>query len=158
MKNIGLALLLLFFSFNIYSQDKKTKNALFELQKKKVSINIDKDIFTNVYQNMYVSKKPEALVLAVIIPISYDAQKEKVNNKAIKKEIPFKGEKKLNKENVLVFSGTIIKKGIEFAKHIYYIKQQQNTCIELTTMLAVNAPTKDKNMIKAIVNSVIEKN
>ncbi|WP_343329862.1 hypothetical protein [Polaribacter staleyi] len=158
MKNIGLALLLLFFSFNIYSQDKKTKNALFELQKKKVSINIDKDIFTNVYQNMYVSKKPEALVLAVIIPISYDAQKDKINNKAINKGIPFKGEKKLNKENVLVFSGTIIKKGIEFAKHIYYIKQQQNTCIELTTMLAVNAPTKDKNMIKDIVNSVIEKN
>ncbi|WP_158837468.1 hypothetical protein [Polaribacter sp. L3A8] len=158
MKNIYLILVFLFLSFNNYCQVKEGADNLFELQKKKVAINISKNVFTSVYQNMYVSKKPDALVLAVIIPISYDAQKAKINGGTVVKEIPFKGEKMINNENVLCFTGTIIKKGIEFKKQVYYIKQHKNTCIELTTMLPLNADTKDKKMMINIVNSVVKKN
>jgi hypothetical protein len=158
MKNSNLILVFLFLCFNSFCQVKEGTDNLFQLQKKKVSIDIDKAIFTSVYQNMYVSKKPDALVLAVIIPISYDEQKVKINGGTVVKEIPFKGEKMIHNENVLCFTGTIIKKGIEFKKQVYYIKQHKNTCIELTTMLPVNADTKDKKMLINIVNSVIEKN
>lgn len=158
MKNISLVLVFLFLSFNSYSQENKGNYSLFELQKKKVAIDISNEIFTTVYPNMYVSQKPDALILAVFLPISYNAQKVKLSSASTTNGMEFKGEKTLNNKKVLLLSGTIIKKGIEFTKHKYYIKQQHNTCIELTTMLPVTADTKEKKMIQDVVNSVIEKN
>ncbi|MCL7763905.1 hypothetical protein MPF19_10795 [Polaribacter sp. Z014] len=155
MKKIGIVLVVLFLSFNHYSQN---TNSLFELQKRKVEIDIDRSFFTNVTTNMYVSKNPDALIIALFLPISYKDQKAKINRKPIVKGLEFKGEKKLNNKNILLLSGTVIKKGTEFTKQKYYIKQDKNTCIELTTMLAVNADAKDKMMLTEIVNSVIEKN
>ncbi|WP_341221665.1 hypothetical protein [Polaribacter atrinae] len=158
MKKISLVLALLFLSFHSYSQDKPNNVRLFELQKKKVEIDISADVFTSVYHNMYVSKNPDALILGVFLPISYDNQKVKLSSAPKTTGMEFKGEITLNNEKVLWVSGTIIKKGIEFNKHKYYIKQEHNTCIELTTMLAVTADAKEQNMVMDIVNSVIDKN
>ena len=156
MKNILFILVSLLLGFNTFSQKKENTIPLFELQKKKVNIDIDKSIFTSVHQNMYVSKNPDALILALFIPISYDKQKVKMNNKTIAEGMEFKGEITINNEKVLLLSGNIIKKGIDFTKQKYYIKYDKNTSIELTTMLAVNKA--DKKMLLEIVNSVVEKN
>ena len=157
MKNIYITLVLLFLSFNMYSQEKGASNALFNLQKKKVKIDLDKTIFTNVTTNMYVSQKPDVLILALFIPISYDKQKDKLKSKPIK-AMDFKGEIVQNNEKVLFLSGNVIKKGTTFIKQKYYIKYTKNTIIELTTMLAANADKNDKKMLLEIVNSVIGKN
>ena len=158
MKKIGIALVVLFLSLNTCSQNRNTTNTLFELQKKKVEIDINKNLFSNVSTNMYVSQNPDALILALFIPISYDKQKEKITSKPLTKGMVFKGEKVLNNDKVLFVEGTVFKKGIEFAKRIYYIPQRKNICIELTTMLAVDASDAYKKMMVEIVNSVIEKN
>ena len=157
MKNICISFIVLFISFTINSQEKAGKNRLFELQKKKVEIDINKDVFTSVTTNMYVSQNPQALIVGLFLPISYETKKTKINNKP-DEGMEFKGEQKINSKNILLLSGTVIKKGIEYSKQKYYIKQDQNTCIELTTMLPVNADAKDKMMLMKIVHSVIEKN
>ncbi len=150
--------MVLFISFTMNAQEKAASNRLFDLQKTKVEIDINKDVFTSVTTNMYVSQKPQALIVGLFIPISYENQKEKINSKPIAEGMEFKGEQMINSENVLLLTGTVLKKGIEFTKQKYYIKQDENTCIELTTMLAVNADAKDKMMLMKIVHSVIEKN
>jgi hypothetical protein len=158
MKNICISFIVLFISFTINSQEKAGTNRLFELQKKKVEIDINKDIFTSVTTNMYVSQNPQALIVGLFIPISYENKKMKINSKPVAEGLEFKGEQMLNNKNILLLTGRVIKKGIEFTKQKYYIKQNQNTCIELTTMLPVNAVAKDKAMLMEIVHSVIEKN
>ena len=158
MKNICISFIVLFISITMNAQEKAGPNRLFELQKKKVEIDINKDVFTSVTTNMYVSKKPQALIVGLFIPISYETKKTKINNNPAAERMEFNGEQMINGENVLLLTGTIIKKGIEFTKQKYYIKQDENTCIELTTMLAVNADAKDKMMLMKIVHSVIEKN
>ncbi|MDN3620220.1 hypothetical protein QWY81_12210 [Polaribacter undariae] len=158
MKNICISFIVLFISFAVNSQEKAASNRLFDLQKTKVEIDINNDVFTSVTTNMYVAQNPQALIVGLFIPISYENQKEKINSKPIAEGMEFKGEQMINSENVLLLTGTVLKKGIEFTKQKYYIKQDQNTCIELTTMLAVNADAKDKMMLMKIVHSVIENN
>lgn len=158
MKNICLVLVVIFFSYNTYTQDSKGSDTLFNLQKKKVKIDINTAVFTNVYQNMYVSKKPEALIVALFIPISYKEQRAQLNGKTLAKGMSFKGEKSINDEKVLWLSGIVTKKGIEFTKQKFYIRYNKNLSIELTTMLPVKACKDDKKMIEEIVNSVIALN
>jgi len=158
MKNCYIVLVFLFLSFSIHSQEATSNETLFNLQKKELNIDINKDIFTSVSRNMYVSKNPKILIVGLFLPISYKDQKVKLSSAAKTTTMEFKGEITLNNEKVLWASGTIIKKGIEFNKHKYYIKQEHNTCIELTTMFAVTTDIKEQKMVMDIVNSVIEKN
>lgn len=156
--NIRLVLVLLFLGLNAYSQDRGKKENLFEMQKVKVIIDIDKNVFTNVYANMYVSKKPNALVVALFLPISYNQQKLKLDALFVSKKMKIKGEKMIRGKKVLFMKGTINKEGIDFIKEVYYLKYNKKTSIELTIMLDINADAKYKKMINEIVYSVIEKN
>jgi len=158
MKNILLLFVLSIFSYQIHSQDKVKKELLFELQNKKININIDKNVFKNVQKNMYVSQNPNALILGLFLPISYENQKVKINNISTSDNLKFVGEKTINKEKVLLKEGIINKKGIDYLKHVYYIKYDDNICIELTTMLPYKADDQSKKMIENIVYSVLENN
>ncbi|MCG1037621.1 hypothetical protein [Polaribacter sargassicola] len=157
MKNI-LIFIIFILSYHIQSQDKGEKELLFKLQNKKVNININKDIFTNVTTNMYAAQEPKALIVALYLPISYKKQKTKLNKISNSSELKFIGEKTIKGEKILLKEGIISKKGINYLKQVYYLKYDKKTCIELTTMLVYSASKRSKKMIDDIVYSVIEKN
>ncbi|MFD2528662.1 MULTISPECIES: hypothetical protein [Polaribacter] len=155
MKNLLLVTLLTLFSFNFYAQENNKKHSIFEIQKRKINIDIDTALFENFATNMYGSKNKDAVVIALYLPNSYEDQKLKI---ASKQNDKVWAEKSAYGKKVYTTNYEISKSDKRYVKSEYIISMQDSFCISLTTMLPVNALKTDKEMIKDIVKSVLKKN
>ncbi|WP_299061063.1 hypothetical protein [uncultured Polaribacter sp.] len=155
MKILLYVTLLTLCSLNFYAQENKKKHLIFEIQKRKINIDLDTAIFESFATNMYGSKNKDAIVIALYLPNSYEDQKLKI---ASVQNDKIWAEKKAYGKTIYTTNYELIKSDKRFVKSEYIISMQDNLCISLTTMLPVNAPKKDKQMIVDIVKSVLKRN
>ena len=86
------------FSLNTYSQtdsmDQDLGTAMLQLFNATITMNVDSTLFPIHQGNFYVSEKPQATIMAVLVPQSFDKANEKIVSDTKTKTLPLK-----NREN-----------------------------------------------------------
>jgi hypothetical protein len=77
MKKTLIALCMLFVAFNVQAQETDAeKQALaMELMSIKIDMKVDTELFTEVTPNTFVSESPKAVIMAMIVPETYENAK-----------------------------------------------------------------------------------
>jgi hypothetical protein len=164
MRKTLIALCILFVGFNAQAQgagteaDKAKAAKAMEMMSKKVDMDVNEELFTAATTNTYVSESPKAVIMAMIVPETYEASKAKMNeNNSDQFKVSDRGEKEVNGVKVLFMEGTSESEGVTLNNTVYCVKYDEETCIMFIGMVEVGA---DKKYIKAITNaanSVIKK-
>lgn len=157
---------MLFVAFNVQAQndeqaqdDKAEKQALaMELMSIKIDMKVDTELFMEVTQNTFVSETPKAVIMALIIPETYENAKSKLEtNMPPQFNVTKKGEKMMNGVNVVFMEGTNEAQGVTINSTIYCLKRDADTCIMFMGMSEVGADQKYVDAITAAANSVVKK-
>lgn len=168
MKKLLLALLVFTMGANLYAQDTPTTEdpaadqakmaRMMELMGQKIDMEVDTELFTSVSTNTYVSENPKAVVMAMMIPDSYENSKKKMDKDAGEKfKITEKGETEINGVKVLYMKGTSEAEGTTLNNTMYCIAVDDETCLMFIGMLDVNADAKYAEAIENTAKSVIKK-
>ncbi|WP_157560090.1 hypothetical protein U8527_16685 [Kordia algicida OT-1] len=166
MKKTLIALCMLFVAaFNVQAQEtvsqeteaEKQKRAM-ELMSIKVDMTVDTDLFMQVTPNTYVSESPKAVIMAMIVPETYENAKAKLeSNLPAEFEVKDKGEKMMNGVKVIFMTGVSKAQGTTINSTVYCLKRDADTCTMFMGMSEVGADKKYVDAINAAANSVIKK-
>jgi len=151
---------MLFVAFNVQAQDDDAeKQALaMELMSVKVDMTVDTELFKEVTPNTYVSESPKAVIMAMIVPETYENAKDKLeSNLPPAFKVANKGEKMMNGVNVVFLEGTSEAQGVTINSTVYCFKRDADTCIMFMGMSEVGADQKYVDAITAAGNSVVKK-
>lgn len=173
MKNVVLALFLGLMAFNVQAQEPattetqeaKTEEAnqdkmkrMLELMSKKIEMDVDTELFKPEGANSYVSENPKAVILAMMVPDTYENSKKKMEKDAGGgMTITEKGEKEINGVTVLYMKGTSEAEGSTLNAEMYCMEVDAETCLMFVGMADVKADTKYTEAITKAANSVIKK-
>lgn len=129
-----------------------------ELMAIKIDMEVNKELFMQVTQNTYVSEEPKAVIMAMIVPETYDNAKAKLEgNMPPDFKVTNKGEKMMNGVNVIYMEGTAEAQGTKVNSTIYCLKRDADSCIMFMGMSEVGADKKYTDAIAAAANSVVKK-
>lgn len=175
MKKVILAISLCVMALNVQAQETttetpKTENTqeesekqnkmqrMMELMSTKIEIDVDTELFTPEGANSYVSENPKAVIMAMLVPDSYENSKRKMENDAGGgMTITEKGEKEVNGVTVLYMNGTTEAEGSTLNSVMYCMEIDAETCLMFVGMADANADPKYAAAIKKATNSVIKK-
>jgi len=157
----------LFIAFNGLAQETETSEAdkkkmdmtrMIALMGQKIEMNVDLSLFKEVSTNSYVSDSPKAVIMAMMIPDSYESSKEKMDNDAGDKfKVTDKGEKEINGITVLYMEGVSETDGITLNNEIYCMAIDDETCLMFVGMFDKDASANYSAAITEARNSVIKK-
>jgi hypothetical protein len=169
MKKIFLALLVMTIGVNLNAQegtpdggdtkDGQEKMArMMELMGTKIEMDVDTSLFLEVSPNTYVSENPKAVIMAMMIPDTYENSKKKMDKDAGGKfEVTEKGETEINGVKTLFMKGSSEAEGVTLNNMIYCIEIDAETCLMFIGMVDQNADPKFAESITKTMNSVIKK-
>lgn len=159
MKKILIALCFLCVGFTVQAQEteaEKQQRAM-ELMSKKVDMTVDTELFKSVTPNTFVSESPKAVIMAMMVPETYEGAKAKMEKDMDARfDITDKGEKTINGVKVLFMEGTSEAEGVKLNNIVYCIKHNENTCIMFIGMSETSADQKYVDAIQKAANSVIK--
>jgi hypothetical protein len=162
MKKTLIALCILFIGFNVQAQeteaDKEKAAKAMEMMSKKVDMDVNEELFMAVTPNTYVSESPKAVIMAMMVPETYEASKKKMTeNDTDKFKVTGRGEKEINGVKVLYMEGTSEAEGTILNNTIYCVKYDEETCIMFIGMVEDGADVKYTDAVAKAANSVIKK-
>lgn len=168
-------MLLCVLAFNVQAQESATKAStteseqaendnqkkmqrMMELMSKKIEMDVNTELFVSQGANSYVSEDPKAVIMAMMVPESYETSKTKMENDAGGNlTITEKGEKEMNGVTVLYMKGTTDSEGSTLSAEMYCMEIDEETCLMFVGMADVKADAKYTEAIKKAANSVIKK-
>lgn len=162
MKNLLIALLLCCFACQLNAQTTNSESdaeskRMMELMSQKIEMDIDEDYFIGVATNTYVSESPKAVIMAMLVPESYEASKEKMmQNTSDDFVIENRGEKEMNGVKVLFMEGSSDAEGVKMNNTVYCIKYDDQTCMMIVGIIEQTADKKYFDMISRSMNSVVK--
>ncbi|WP_420572533.1 hypothetical protein [Kordia sp.] len=160
MKKALIALCMLFVAFTVQAQETeadKQKRAM-ELMSIKVDMQVDTELFTQATPNTYVSEDPKAVIMAMIVPETYENAKTKLEgNLPPEFEVSNKGEKTINGIKVIFLEGTSKAQGVSINSTVYCFKRDAETCVMFMGMSEVGADKKYVDAINESAKSAIKK-
>jgi hypothetical protein len=161
MKKTLMALCMLFVAVaTVQAQEteaEKQKRAM-ELMSIKVDMKVDEELFMKVTENTYVSESPKAVIMAMIVPETYENAKAKLEgNMPPDFKVTDKGEKMMNGVKVIYMQGTAEAQGTKVNSTVYCLKRDADTCLMFMGMSEVGADKKYADAITAAANSVVKK-
>ncbi|MEM6721163.1 MAG: hypothetical protein AAF611_17670 [Bacteroidota bacterium] len=162
MKKTLVALCMLFVAvFTVQAQDDdaaEQQAIAQELMSIKIDMKVDTELFMKVTENTYVSESPKAMIMAMIVPETYENAKSKlVGNMPPDFKVKEKGEKMMNGIQVLFLEGTAEAQGSTVDSTVYCFKRDADTCIMFMGMSEVGADKKYVDAITTAANSVVKK-
>jgi len=129
-----------------------------ELASIKIDMEVDTKLFTKITENTYASDSPKAIVMAMIVPETYEDAKSKLTGSMPPDfKVTDKGEKMMNGIQVLYLEGTAESQGTTANSTVYCFKRDAETCIMFMGMLEVGADKKYEDAIATAANSVVKK-
>ncbi|WP_241479997.1 hypothetical protein [Kordia jejudonensis] len=165
MKKALIALCMLFVALTVQAQEVVSQETEAEKQKKamelmsiKIDMTIDPNLFMEVTPNTFVSESPKAVIMAMIVPETYQNAKDKLeSNLPPEFKVSDKGEKTMNGVNVVYLEGSSKAQGVTINSTVYCLKRDAETCIMFMGMLEDGADKKYADAIKVAANSVVKK-
>lgn len=173
MKKVMLAIIVCIMAFNVQAQESaatKTEdskkeasnqdkmNRMLELMSQKIDMEVNTELFKPEGANSYVSEDPKAVIMAMMVPDSYENSKRKMEKDAGgSMTITEKGEKEVNGVTVLYMKGTTEAEGATLNAEMYCMEVDAETCLMFVGMADSKADSKYTEAIKTAANSVIKK-
>ena len=151
---------MLFVAFNVQAQETQAEKQAraMELMSIKVDMKVDTELFQAVTPNTYVSESPKAVIMAMIVPETFEVAKDKLDgNLPPQFKVVNKGEKMMNGVTVVYLTGTSEAEGVTINSTVYCFKRDADTCIMFMGMSEVGADQKYVDAITAAGNSVVKK-
>ncbi len=131
---------------------------MMKLMGQKIEMEIDTTLFSAVSINTYVSENPKVVILAMMVPDSFENSKEKMENNSSKQfKIIETGEKEMNGVNVLFIKGTSEAEGTTLQNTLYCMAVDDETCLMFVGVIDEKADAKYFEAIEKAANSVIKK-
>lgn len=137
--------------------DKQTR--AMELMSKKVDITVDEELFKAVTPNAYVSESPQAVVMGMYVPETFENAKKKLleNTEDQKFEVTDHGEKEINGVKVLYMYGKSTAQEVTLENKVYCYEIDKDTCLMLIGICEVGADKKYSDAVNTALNSAIKK-
>ncbi len=162
MKKTLIALCILFIGFNVQAQDTDADAAkqakAMEMMSKKVDMDVNEELFMAVTPNTYVSESPKAVIMAMMVPETYEASRKKMSENSTEQfKVTNQGEKEINGVKVLFMNGTSEAEGTTLNNTVYCVKYDEETCIMFIGMVENGADQKYTDAVAKAANSVIKK-
>lgn len=159
MKKALIALCVLFIGFNVQAQETEAEKQAraMELMSIKIDMTVDTSLFMEVTPNTFVSENPKAVIMAMIVPETYENAKDKLESKLPSEfKVADKGEKTINGIKVIYLEGTSEAQGVTINSTVYCFKRDADTCIMFMGMSEVGADQKYVDAIKVAAKSVVK--
>lgn len=156
MKKIILALLVCFVGFSTFAQDGKEKQAMaMELMKQKVPMQVNMDLFTQITPNTYVSEKPKAVIMAMMVPETLENAEKTMNSSASKDfKVEETGKTTVDGQSALFMKGTSNKDGVTIQANLYALKYKDDVTVMFVGMYEEGASEEYQKAIDIALKSV----
>jgi hypothetical protein len=138
--------------------DQEGMTRIIELMGQKIEMYVDLTLFTPMAPNFYVSENSKGVIMAMMVPDSYENSKIKMD-KDIDEQftVTEKGETEINGVKTLFMKGTSEAEGSVLDNMIYCVKVDDNTCLMIVGMIDQLTDAKYIESIMKTVNSLIKK-
>lgn len=122
-----------------------------------IDMDFNKSLYANNFGNMYMSDSPKAVLIAMVIPQSYESGKTELT-KAMEPDLKnFKAQEFT--ENGLKYyscSGTMMQNSVEVFAEVMIKKTDENSCVMISSMYEIGVKSKyDKEAKRAIISAKI---
>lgn len=122
-----------------------------------IDMDFNKSLYANNFGNMYMSDSPKAVLMAMVIPQSYESGKTELT-KAMEPDLKnFKAQEfSVNGLKYYSCSGTMMQESIEVLVEVMIKKTDDNSCLMISSMYEVGVKTKyEKEAKRAIISAKI---
>lgn len=155
-KKLFYVLALFTVSFTAVAQDGEG-DVMEEAPEVVIDMDFNKSLYTNNFGNMYMSESPKAVLIAMVIPQSYDELKAELDKSSdAKVKNVKKGEATESGLKFCYFTGTTKEGDDEIFVESLMKKVDANSCIIITSMYQLSVKTKyEKEAKKALVSAKI---
>jgi len=142
----------------VTQEDQEKLARMMELMGQKIDMDVDLTLFTSVSTNTYVSENPKAVIMAMMVPDSYENSKEKMDKDPGERfTITEKGETEINGVKTLYMIGISEAEGSVLDNTVYCIELDEDTCMMFIGMVDQTADPKFAEAITKTMNSIIKK-
>jgi len=122
-----------------------------------IDMDFNKSLYANNFGNMYMSDSPKAVLIAMVIPQSYESGKTELT-KAMEPDLKnFKAQEFT--ENGLKYyscSGTMMQNSVEVFAEVMIKKTDENSCVMISSMYEIGVKSKyNKEAKRAIISAKI---
>ncbi len=164
MKNLIFFLLFLFISVsNIQAQevskeDQAKEAKLLELMSIKIDMDIDEELFVEVTPNTFVSESPKSVIMAMVVPQTYEKAKESMSSgQSADFKVEKRGEMEIEGISVLFMEGTSVAEGSTLVSKVYCLQYDEENCIMAMGMVEDNASKAYFDAVEKALKSVVKK-
>lgn len=122
-----------------------------------IDMDFNKSLYANNFGNMYMSDSPKAVLMAMVIPQSYESGKTELT-KAMELDLKnFKAEEfKVNGLKYFSCSGIMIQDSVEVFSEVIIKKTDENSCLMISSMYEVGVKSKyEKEAKRAIISAKV---
>lgn len=121
----------------------------------KISMDIDKTIFTQNEANTYFTEDQKSGIVGMVVPQSYSKMKAKLDEGKKKEgmEVVDKGELIMNGQKVLFMKSLTKKEGQEFTILIYGKENDADSCIMITSFFEKSKENQFKPLAEKAISS-----
>jgi|ERR1019366_258565 hypothetical protein len=137
-KIIFITIAILLFSMISFGQTDSTQvdlgNEMTKMLNTKISMEVDSQLYKNSQGNFYISEKPQAMIMAMVIPQSYEKAKEKLSEDVKKKNVVIKnaGEFEVNGKKIGFKTGEMKENGENMIIELYVVEATKENTIFIT--------------------------
>lgn len=138
MKNTFFTSIVLFLlTVKLFGQTDTTEmdfNEMTKMLNTKISMDVDTLLYTNSQGNFYISENPQAMIMGMVIPQSYESAKGKLAADVKKKSVIIKdsGEFEVNGKKILFKIGEMKERGEEMIIELYAVQASKEQTILIT--------------------------
>ncbi len=137
-KIIFTSIAIFLFSGIVYCQTDTTQvdpvNEMTKMLGAKISMEVDSQLYNVIQGNFYISEKSQAMIMAMLIPESYEKSKEKLLEDVKKKNVVIKdaGEFEANGKKIFFKTGEMKEKGENMIVELYAVEATKENTIFIT--------------------------
>lgn len=165
MKNLLFVFALSIMTLTVQAQETETKDPeqekntrMLELMTQKIEMDVDTSLFLNASLNTYVSESPKAVIVAMMVPESYETTRQKMNENVDPAfQVSDKGETEINGVKVLFMKGTSAAEGDVLDSQMYCMAVDDETCMMFIGLAEQGIDVKYNEAITKALNSVVKK-
>ncbi len=116
----------------------------------KITMEVDTTLYNNRQGNFYISENPQAMLMAVVIPDSYENSKLKLSEAVQKKEVTVKdlGEMESNGKKIIYKIGEMKENGQDMIIELYAVEATTEKTILITGVYLPKDKLKYANSAK----------
>jgi hypothetical protein len=124
----------------------------------KIKMEVDSQLYATRQGNFYISEKPQAMIMAVLLPSTFDAAKERLSDEYFKKKkivVKDAGEFVSNGKKIIFKIGEMKEKGQKMVFELYAVEATEKSTILITGVYLPKDKARFANSTKKAASSAM---